>query len=179
MSSTLGYALLGLIARRPRTGYELSQALRVPVGYFWTASHSQVYPELVRLEAERLIRGTVVPGPGPRDTKRYDITADGRAALAEWVTTPVSDAPPRSEELLKIYSIWLADPSRARTMIAAELARHRTQLARYEALATEFEQAAPVAATQPGFGDVATLRYGLTYERHFIDWYEWLSDQLR
>jgi len=30
----------------------------------------------------------------------------------------------------------------------------------------------------PGFGDVATLRYGLAYERNFVDWYEWQADRL-
>ncbi|HEY7222946.1 MAG TPA: PadR family transcriptional regulator [Micromonosporaceae bacterium] len=178
MPSTLGYALLGLLARRPRTGYELSQALRVPVGYFWTASHSQIYPELARLEADRLIASTVVPGPGPRDTKRYAITRTGRAALAEWVVVPVSDDHSRSEELLKVYSIWLADPGRARAMVADRLRRHRELLAHYESIAAEFERDAPVDPTQPRFGDVATLRYGLAYERHYIEWYEWLAGQL-
>jgi DNA-binding PadR family transcriptional regulator len=178
MPSTLGYALLGLLARRPRTGYELSQALRAPVGYFWTASHSQIYPELARLEAERLAASTVVPGPGPRDSKRYAITRAGRAALAEWASIPVVDEQPRSEELLKIYSIWLAGPDRAREMVNAQLGRHRERLARYESIAAEFERDGVIVATQPGFGDLATLRYGRVYERHYIEWYEWLAAQL-
>ena len=62
-ASTLGFALLGLLARQPRTGYELSQALRRPIGYFWTAGHSQVYPELARLDAAGYISHTVIDGP--------------------------------------------------------------------------------------------------------------------
>jgi DNA-binding PadR family transcriptional regulator len=178
MPSTLGYALLGLLARRPRTGYELSQALRAPVGYFWTASHSQIYPELARLEGERLAASTVVPGPGPRDSKRYAITRAGRAALAEWATIPVIAEQSRNEELLKIYSIWLAAPDRAREMVGVQLRRHRERLAQYESIAAEFERDGAIVATQPIFGDLATLRFGLAYERHYIEWYEWLAGQL-
>ncbi len=72
--STLGYAILGLLAAQPRTGYDLARLMRTPIGYMWTAHHSQIYPELARLESEGLVAATVIDGPGPRDTKRYEIT---------------------------------------------------------------------------------------------------------
>jgi len=34
---TLGYALLALLAKQSNTAYELSQRVRRPLGYFWTA----------------------------------------------------------------------------------------------------------------------------------------------
>lgn len=44
--STLGYAILGLLAAQPQTGYDLARLMRTPIGYMWTARHSQIYPEL-------------------------------------------------------------------------------------------------------------------------------------
>jgi DNA-binding PadR family transcriptional regulator len=178
MPSTLGYALLGLLARAPGTGYELAQALRVPVGYFWTASHSQIYPELARLEADSLVDSRVVPGPGPRDTKRYTITAAGRRALAAWVVRPAALEQSRSEELLKTYSLWLADPPGARKMISGLRDSHREMLSRYQQIATEIEQAGALDPATPRFFDYATLRRGLSFERHAIAWCDWLLDAL-
>jgi DNA-binding PadR family transcriptional regulator len=176
--STLGYALLGLLAREPGTGYELAQALRVPIGYFWTASHSQIYPELARLEADHFVRSRVVPGPGPRDTKRYTISEAGRRALAAWVVLPAELEQSRSEELLKTYSLWLADPPGAREMVAGLRDRHREMLARYERIASEIEQGGPPEPATPEFFDYATLRRGLSFERHAIAWCDWLLDAL-
>src|SRR3712207_7015289 len=60
MVTTLGYALLGLLAREPLSGYDLAQRLKGRVGFFWQARHSQIYPELGRLEAAGLVRHAVV-----------------------------------------------------------------------------------------------------------------------
>ena len=178
MPSTLGYALLGLLAREPRTGYELAQALRIPVGYFWSASHSQIYPELARLEADSLVHSRVVPGPGPRDTKRYAISAAGRRALAAWVVMPAELEEARSEELLKTYSLWLADPAAAREMVSGLRDRHREMLSRYERIAAEIEHDGPLEPATPRFFDYATLRRGLSFERHAIAWCDWLLGAL-
>jgi DNA-binding PadR family transcriptional regulator len=176
-TSTLGFALLGLLARKPRTGYDLTQAMRQPIGYFWSASHSQVYPELARLEAADYVRHAVIDGPGPRDTKRYAITAAGRRALAEWAARPAAAAPARDEFMLKIYSLWLVDPARARELISTQRAEHQAQLEHYEQIAREVEseQAERLRdPTTPEFSSYATLRRGMSFERHARDWCDWL-----
>lgn len=177
MVATLGYALLGLLARKPRTGYELTRALRAPIGYFWTASHSQVYPELARLEAGGLVHYQIINGPGPRDTKRYTITAAGLRALTAWVVTPAPPERSRSEFLLKVYSLWLADPAAARALVAGERQEHRAMLAHYEELATETESG-HLDPADPLFSNRATLRRGLSFERHVVAWCDWLLDAL-
>lgn len=179
--STLAYALLGLLAREPATGYQLAQRLRAPIGYFWTASHSQVYPELARLEALGLVRHRVIAGPGPRDTKSYRITATGRRELAAWAVRPVEPAPERDEFLLKVYSLWTADPAGALTMIESRRETHRTALARYEEIEESIRAHTDVAALDPcdpAFGNYATLRAGLSYERHALGWCDWLLEAL-
>ena len=48
--TTLGYAILGLLSREDLSGYDLTQRMAGRVGYFWSARHSQIYPELAKLE---------------------------------------------------------------------------------------------------------------------------------
>jgi DNA-binding PadR family transcriptional regulator len=179
--STLGYALLGLLARQPRTGYELTQLLQAPIGYFWTASHSQVYPELAQLEAEKLISHRVIDGPGPRDTKRYRITAAGRRALAEWTASPPDSALNRDELMLKVYSLWTADPIRAREMVVAQREADAATLLHYEQMEHSMRRdhgRSLADPTTPEFSSYATLRRGLSFETHAIAWCDWLLDAL-
>ena len=132
MISRLGYAILALLARQPSTGYELSARARRPLGYFWSARHSQIYPELRKLLAQGLVRFTAGPGPGPRAKKVYSVTEAGLAALREWVIQPPEPAPSRDDLVLKAYAAWTADPAAA-WPFAAQIAGHRDRLAAYEA----------------------------------------------
>jgi DNA-binding PadR family transcriptional regulator len=162
------------------TGYQLSAKLKEPIGYFWSASHSQIYPELARLEGDGLITSEVVSGPGPRDTKRHSITATGRTALADWVLTPT---PPdhRDPFLLRIYSIWLVDPERAASMVEDRISAHTASLAQYRTIERQLEKehGGPPPLGHPDFGSWATLRRGLSFEKHELAWSRWLLTLLR
>ena len=81
MVTTLGYALLGLLAREPLSGYDLAQRLKGRVGFFWQARHSQIYPELGRLEAAGLVRHAVVEQQDRPDKKVYTIAEAGTVPL--------------------------------------------------------------------------------------------------
>ena len=70
----LGHLLLGLLSRSEQTGYELTRAFDTTLKNVWGASHSQIYPELAKLEGRGLIRKTTA---GPRGSQRYAVTAEG------------------------------------------------------------------------------------------------------
>ena len=52
---SLRHGLLGLLAGRPMSGYELTKTFDGSLRYVWAAQHSQIYPELGRLLAAGLI----------------------------------------------------------------------------------------------------------------------------
>jgi DNA-binding PadR family transcriptional regulator len=88
--SLLGYALLGLLYSQPSSGYDLRKAFgQTPLRSF-SDSPGAIYPALRRLEEGRLIRGRVLEGSGLRRRKIYRLSAEGVAALKEWLTRPVS-----------------------------------------------------------------------------------------
>lgn len=177
MASTLGFALLALLARRPQTGYQLRQTMSEPVGFYWSAAHSQIYPELARLETAGQIRHEVIDGPGPRDTKRYRITPAGRRALAVWSIQPPSVVRERDELMIKISALWTAPQGAVRELVAGELTAHQERLARYRRSEAQFH-AEPTDPVSPEFAAYATLRCGLSYEQHRIAWCEWLLARL-
>lgn len=174
-TSDLGHALLGLLARGEATGYDLSARLAAPLGYFWTARHSQVYPELARLEAAGLVSYEEIPGRGPRPTKRYAVTAAGRSALAAWVVTDPGEQADRDVLVLRAYSLWLADPFAAAAMLRGLRERHAARLEEYLQHEREIRaERGEIAWDDPRFAALATVRAGIGYERHRLAWVDWV-----
>jgi DNA-binding PadR family transcriptional regulator len=100
--TTTSYAILGLLAVKPFTTYELAQQMDRAVGSFWPRARSKIYEEPKKLVAHGLARATAgTVGRRPRTT--YTITAKGRRALAAWVPAPGDGPVLEFEELLKVF----------------------------------------------------------------------------
>jgi DNA-binding PadR family transcriptional regulator len=181
VTSRLGYAIMALLARRPSTGYELAARTRQPLGYFWSAQHSQIHAELRRLMDAGLARFDAKPGPGPHQKKVYSLTAAGQGELSRWVPQPpASTGGGRDDILLKAYAAWAADPDAMRDLFASQIPRHQERLARYQEDRRHVESrhhAGPPPVTHPDFGSYATLKFGVEYERQRIDWLRWMVGQ--
>jgi DNA-binding PadR family transcriptional regulator len=109
--STTEYAVLGLVAYRECSGYDLAQGAARGIGYIWAPSRSQIYKVLRRLGERGLVASRAVEQQGRPDKALYRITARGRAALASWIEE-VEDEPTggASVFLLKILFAWAAPP---------------------------------------------------------------------
>jgi DNA-binding PadR family transcriptional regulator len=179
---TLSYALLGLLARKPLSGYDLAQQMKKRVGLMWSALPSQIYPELARLEAQGLVTHQLVEQHDYRpDKKVYDITEAGRAALRAWVTDPTPVSTLRDEFLLKAYSLWLAEPQQALERFREHEQAHRKQLAEHEELLARLAREWGSALEQrdsPMFGSALALRYAIGYEQNYVAWCQWVIEQL-
>lgn len=175
---TLGYAILAVLAREPLTGYEIGRQLRDPIGLFWQAGHSQIYPVLAQVEAAGWATASTEPGPGPRLKRRYQVTDAGLAALRAWVETP-AERRGRDELLLRVYASWVADPGATIALLDEAEAHHAGQLATYlERRAAVRERGGPEPPGTADFADYATLRRGIGYERGRLAWVRWLRSQL-
>jgi DNA-binding PadR family transcriptional regulator len=178
LTSTLGFALLGLLARGERSGYDLTQGLKDPVGYFWFAGHSQIYPELSRLEAAGQVAHTVVEQSDRPDKKVYRLTEHGTEALGAWLAAETEVPRKRDELVLKAYSIWLSNPTAAAQMMRNHAEIHAGHRREFEARLARIRQEAGAAIWQPGskwFGVHAVLQRGIGYEREYYDWCEWMA----
>ncbi len=178
--TTLGYALLGLLARESYSGYDLGRQLKAPIGFYWHARYSQIYPELAKLEAEELAIFEVVEQHDLPAKKVYTITEKGREALKEWVTAATDLPPMRDELILKTFSLWLADPEQAIALFHQQIELHTKQLQHYEEFERKLEEDKEDVSNSfsPLFATYATLKVGLDYERMYIQWCHWTIAQL-
>jgi DNA-binding PadR family transcriptional regulator len=96
------YAILGLLAVKPWTTYELAQQMDRALGQFWPRSESKLYEEPKKLVALGLAHASSeTVGKRPRTV--YTITAKGRHALAAWVPTPGGGPVLEFEQLIKVF----------------------------------------------------------------------------
>jgi PadR family transcriptional regulator AphA len=178
---TIGYALLGVLAREPLSGYDISRRMKAPVGAFWQAQRSQIYPELARLEELGLVTHRRVEQLDRPDKKVYRISEAGRQALRHWVIEPAGVPAQRNEFVLKVYSLWLAEPEQALQFVRAREAQHRARLEQLEATAGDLERAAGGAPLRPDtadFGTYATVLANVHAERAQVEWCAWLADRV-
>jgi DNA-binding PadR family transcriptional regulator len=102
----LGFALLGLLQKKPSSGYELRKIFtETPMGSF-SDSPGAIYPALARLEDRKLLKGKVERGPGLRERRVLQLTPVGLKELKAWLTAPIgqSDVVSRMGELMLRFS---------------------------------------------------------------------------
>lgn len=122
--STSSHALLGLLALRPWTAYELTRQVRRALRWAWPRSEATIYSEIRRLDEEGLARATEELASG-RTRTSYRITASGRRAVRRWLAED-EPAPPQvqMEQLLRVFLADLGD----KADLERSLARTRQQV---------------------------------------------------
>lgn len=109
------YAILGLLAIRDWTTYELARQMERGVGDIWTAARSMVYQEPKRLARLGLVQARTET-TGRRTRTWYSITPAGLAELRGWLAEPGAPPAMQFEGLLKVL---LADASQPDTVNAS------------------------------------------------------------
>ncbi len=95
------HALLALLSEGPKYGLQLRQEFEAQTGEVWPLNVGQVYTTLQRLERDGLVESDDEEAEGPQ--KGFRITADGAAALSQWLRTPPDlSSPPRDELVVKV-----------------------------------------------------------------------------
>lgn len=98
------HALLGLLAQRPRHGYELHTAFEAVVGgeENWDVKPAQIYTTLARLEKDGLVAEAAVEQDAGPEKRIFDITPAGRVLLSEWFASGVERDHQRDEFFVKL-----------------------------------------------------------------------------
>ncbi|WP_020391485.1 PadR family transcriptional regulator [Kribbella catacumbae] len=99
--TTTTYGVLGLIAVRPYSTYELAKAMGLSVGRVWPRAESKLFEEPKKLVEHGYARARE-DKVGRRPRTVYSITAAGRRALAEWIAEPGDGPVLQFEGLVKL-----------------------------------------------------------------------------
>jgi PadR family transcriptional regulator, regulatory protein AphA len=169
---SLRHALLGLLAGRPASGYDLLKLFDTSLANVWPATQSQIYSELNKLADAGLI---TVAAEGPRGRKQYALTDEGLAALRHWLTETEPQRIARSDVLLRVFFLGVITPEQARaylTRLASVYAEQHEALREIER-AIDWEEEGNLSA----YGRIA-LEYGLRFNAMGREWAEWAVQQV-
>ncbi len=100
--TTTSFAILGLLAIKPWTTYELAVQMGRTLNRAWPRARSRLYEEPKKLVAHGMAVATK-EAVGRRPRTVYTITERGRESLAAWLKTPGSGPSLEYEQLIKIF----------------------------------------------------------------------------
>lgn len=165
-------SLLGFLHERPMTGWDLVQTAQDRIGNYWSLTRSQVYRELTAMARAGLIEAGE---RGPRDRLPFTITDAGREAFQTWLM----QEPPREHIRFPLLVTVLfgkhLPPERLHAFLASHKRLHAERLAKDETLKAtvpkEWQEANPYV--------MATVDFGIAYERAALEWFDNLPAALR
>ena len=172
--TTTSYAILGLLAIKPWSTYELTQQMDRSLGRMWPRATSKLYEEPKKLVEHGLARARE-ERVGQRSRTVYAITAKGRRALSAWLAEPGAGPVLEFEQLLRIFFSDQGTKADALATLAAarEWAQARadeTAVVGRQYLDGEGrfpERAAPLNVT---------IRFLIDFYALVHDWAQWASD---
>ena len=102
MLTPTSFAILGLLAIRPWSTYELTRQMDRTLGRFWPRAQSKLYEEPKKL-VEQGLAVAATEQVGRRARTVYSITPAGRTALAGWLQAPGAGPVLEFEQLLTVW----------------------------------------------------------------------------
>jgi DNA-binding PadR family transcriptional regulator len=166
---SLAYAILVSLISEPKSGYDLAKQFDGTVGFFWQATHQQIYRELTKLEQKSLIVAEAIAQDGRPDKKIFSVSDMGLAHLKTWLLQSSDVAILKDEFLLKIYAGYLIPEDAIAKKIKHHRLLHQEQLEIYQAIERNFFSSPQDCPKESRFAYL-TLRRGINFEQGWIDW---------
>ncbi|MFC0627970.1 PadR family transcriptional regulator [Kribbella deserti] len=167
---SLEHAILVSLTERAGSGYELARRFDKSIGFFWAATHQQIYRVLGRMTEAGWIVAEEVAQQGRPDKKVYTVSPAGRDELARWLAEPVD--PPSFRDALGV-KLRGAELGGDVDSVLKEVERHRglhaERLAVYRAIEHR-DFPAPDGLTGQQLHQYLVLRGGVLAEQSFLQW---------
>lgn len=166
---SLEHAILVSLAEQPSSGYDLARRFDRSLGFFWSASHQQIYRTLARMEPAGLVHAEAQRGQGAPDRKVFSLTDAGRAELHGWTREPSPAERLRSAFAVKVRGMRHGDPAAVVQDIRRQREEHATQLDYYERNAAK-NYPDPESLHPDEIPIYLVLRGGIHTERALLAW---------
>ena len=116
---SLAHVLLTSLIEKPSTGIELARRFDRSMGFFWNATHQQIYRELSAMQQKGWI-STIEDESATSRKKTYQVEQMGRTELADWMVKQSPPAQLREELMVRLR----AEAQIGETTVLPELERH-------------------------------------------------------
>jgi DNA-binding PadR family transcriptional regulator len=174
----IAYAILASLMETPCSGYDLAKRFDGSVGFFWHATHQQIYRELSKLEDQGWVCAEKIAQEGRPDKKRYSITEVGQQQLANWIAQPSELSALKDEFLVKVFAGYIVPTSTLLNGLEQYRQAHSQRLKVYRQIEQQFF-ANPDHLSQIANFQYLTLRCGIRQEEAWIKWCDEVEQTLK
>ncbi|EEX38125.1 predicted transcriptional regulator [Vibrio metschnikovii CIP 69.14] len=168
---SLPHVILTVLSTRDATGYDITKEFSASIGYFWKASHQQVYRELNKMGQQGLVTCVLEPQDGKPDRKVYSITEAGRRALGEWFDQPTAHPTVRDEFSAKLMACSVQSAEPYRLQLIGLIEESRKLVSHYQDIESAY-YANPAMMDKQQRLERLTLRRNLLTRQAWIEWAE-------
>lgn len=169
---SLPYALLTALAEKSSSGLELARRFDKSIGYFWSASHQQIYRELSQLEKAGLIKSEAQPN-SQGQKKNYKLLPSGREKLQLWISSDDDGTALRDSLMVRMRAEAALGSGGIEATLQHRLQAHHEKLERYREI--EARDFSCEAKTRAQALQHLILTAGI---RHELFWTEFLDQAL-
>jgi DNA-binding PadR family transcriptional regulator len=156
----LAHAIMTALIDADLSGYELAKDFETSMGFFWHASHQQIYQELHKLEVHQ---------SGKPNKIVYGLTKAGRDALSEWVYSATRTQAAKDELVIKLYNLSAENAAHLASEISLRQKQMMQLLYVYEKIRVR-HYGDPVSLPTRSKGAYLALIRGLGQGQEFLAW---------
>lgn len=173
---SLPHALLTSLLEKSCSGYDLARRFDKSIGFFWQASHQQIYRELARMEAAGWIFS--VADSNSRTKKRiYSVLPSGVDELKRWVDLPTEPIMQRDEFFVRLRADAAIGPLGMAEQLQKRMQIHQLKLASY-LLIEQRDFLSHAKLTRQQQIQYMILKAGILYEQQQLQWSQHLLELL-
>lgn len=164
------HAILIALLEKPSSGYDLARRFDRAIGYFWQATHQQIYRELGRMVEAGWVAVLEDESPAATRKKVYCVLPVGREEVSRWARETPLGPDERNVFLLKLRADAVIGPLGLGDELLRLIDENRVRLDLYR----EIEQrdfGAP-SLTRAQQVQYAILKAGIRSQEVWLEWAE-------
>lgn len=167
---SLEFTLLGLLNRKPRTGYDLSKIVSRTTSFYWTATQTQVYQSLKKMAAQGWITSETIWQSSKPSKLVYHINPEGKDAFMKWLRNPPESPTLKEPILVQMYFLDLLDSEEIAVKIKSIQVMHEQRLREFQ----EYQEGIVALDKSPreNLARSLPLLAGILFEETWIKWCE-------
>ena len=166
---SLSHAVLTSLLEKASSGYDLARRFDKSIGYFWHATHQQIYRELARMEEAGWVESVAASDAGNTRKRSYRVLPAGRDELVRWAREPSAPMDLRDEVTVRLRADAALGPLGLEADLLRRIDQHEEKLQTYRDIEARDFPPGQVLGREARIQHMI-LKKGILFEQGSIAW---------
>lgn len=172
---SLPHIILGMLRKKPKSGYDLKKELENVIHYFWEADLSRIYRSLGEMKKKGWVEFETVIQEDSPNKKVYSLTKEGRRELERWLAEPGKPTSLHNPFLAQLHFSDAIPIESQLLVMETRLTALKEEIKELERRAARFHMPVPLprnALRKGAMREMFSLEYGIRKYQFEIQWTE-------